>query len=343
MYVLIPQGVAMTAAVLAWALSRLEQGHNVVMASVISTSGSVPGKVGARLALSGSGQEEQWVGTVGGAGLEMKVLQHCRTVIKGATKASGDVLTYGLNKGAKGYQVTPLDSLCGGQVTLAVEVIIAMPHILLMGAGHCAKALVKGIQSLDWSYSIHDTRAEFVTFEDFPDAKELHCNSVKSFFEGDENNAVIATSADTKSAGASPAGITSAIMSTGAMNGETRQSLCRFSDILLLGHDWSEDQQRLLSLLTTLYTQDEMSNAETAEPTKPRIGVIGSRSKWQAFEKECLKVGIEQHSLDQIQCPIGINIGAETPEEIAVAVIAQILSAHKGVDHLEPTWRQSRT
>ena len=43
----------MTAAVLAWALSRLGQGHSVVLASVISTSGSVPGKVGARLALSG--------------------------------------------------------------------------------------------------------------------------------------------------------------------------------------------------------------------------------------------------------------------------------------------------
>jgi len=295
----------MTAAVLAWTLSRLDRGHSVVLASVISTSGSVPGKVGAKLALSGFDEHEQWVGTVGGAGLEMKVLERSRELLKQSSRPSGEVLTYGLHKGAKGYQVTPLDSLCGGQVTLAIEVIIAMPHVLLMGAGHCAKALVKGIESLGWNYSIHDTRSDFVSIEEFPNSKELHCSTVKSFFSGAEDKDL-----------------------------ETKQSLSRFSDILLLGHDWAEDQERLISLLTILESKDEIySNS------KPRIGVIGSRSKWQAFESECLNAGLNQNTLDEIQCPIGLNIGAETPEEIAIAVIAQILSTHKGVDHSQPTWR----
>ncbi|MEZ8079203.1 MAG: XdhC family protein, partial [Candidatus Poseidoniaceae archaeon] len=244
----------MTAAVLAWTLSRLDRGHSVVLASVISTAGSVPGKVGAKLALSGFDEHEQWVGTVGGAGLEMKVLQRCRELLKQSSKPSGEVLTYGLHKGAKGYQVTPLDSLCGGQVTLAIEVIIAMPHVLLMGAGHCAKALVNVFDSLDWNYSIHDTRTEFVSSDEFTNSKELHCSSVKSFFCGDEHK-----------------------------EAETKQSLSRFSDILLLGHDWAEDQERLISLLTILESEGEIDSN-----SKPRIGVIGSRSKWQAFESECL-------------------------------------------------------
>ncbi|MBT5255423.1 MAG: XdhC family protein, partial [Euryarchaeota archaeon] len=92
----------MTAEVLAWALSRLEQSHSVVIASVISTSGSVPGKTGARLALSGNEENEQCIGTVGGAGLELKVLQRCRELLSQSSKPSGEVLTYGLNKGAKG-------------------------------------------------------------------------------------------------------------------------------------------------------------------------------------------------------------------------------------------------
>jgi xanthine dehydrogenase accessory factor len=298
----------MTAAVLAWALSRLEQSHSVVIASVISTSGSVPGKTGARLALSGFAENEQCVGTIGGAGLEMKVLQRCRELLKQSSKPSGEVLTYGLNKGAKGYQVTPLDSLCGGQVTLAIEVIIAMPHVLLMGAGHCAKALVKGIESLGWNYSIHDTRSDFVSAEEFPNSKELHCSTVAAFFSGNENK-----------------------------NAETKQSLSRFSDILLLGHDWVVDQEILISLLSTIELEDG-NNLDG----KPRIGVIGSRSKWQAFEAECLSAGISQDTLNRIQCPIGLNIGAETPEEIAVAVIAQILAAHKGVDHSQPSWRNHK-
>jgi xanthine dehydrogenase accessory factor len=55
-----------------------------------------------------------------------------------------------------------------------------------------------------------------------------------------------------------------------------------------------------------------------------------------------LNAGISQQSLNGIQCPIGINIGAETPEEISVAVIAQILAAHKGVDHSLPSWRDHK-
>jgi xanthine dehydrogenase accessory factor len=298
----------MTAAVLAWALSRLEQSHSVVIASVISTSGSVPGKIGARLALSGFEENEQCIGTIGGAGLEMKVLQRCRELLKQSSKPSGEILTYGLNKGAKGYQVTPLDSLCGGQVTLAIEVIIAMPHVLLMGAGHCAKALVKGIESLGWNYSIQDTRSDFVSTEEFPNSKELHSSTVAMFFSGDENK-----------------------------KAETKQSLSRFSDILLLGHDWAEDQERLISLLSLTESKDEHNSNII-----PRIGVIGSRSKWQAFEAECLNAGISQETLDEIQCPIGLNIGAETPEEIAIAVIAQILSTHKGVDHSQPSWRNHK-
>jgi xanthine dehydrogenase accessory factor len=69
--------------------------------------------------------------------------------------------------------------------------------------------------------------------------------------------------------------------------------------------------------------------------------VIGSRSKWQAFEATCRDEGLPQSLLDQVICPIGLNIGAQSPEEIAVAVAAQIMSLHKSVDPSEPTWRQS--
>ena len=58
-----------------------------------------------------------------------------------------------------------------------------------------------------------------------------------------------------------------------------------------------------------------------------------------SFEKTCIKEGIEQYLLDQIICPIGLNIGAESPEEIAVAVVAQIMASFKGADAESATWR----
>jgi xanthine dehydrogenase accessory factor len=105
--------------------------------------------------------------------------------------------------------------------------------------------------------------------------------------------------------------------------------------VLFLGHDWAEDQTRLLGLLETL----QQHNSTLDGRSSPRIGVIGSRSKWQAFEQAARDQGIEQALLDQVICPIGVNIGAESPEEIAVAVVAQIMSLHKGVDPADPTWR----
>ena len=54
----------------------------------------------------------------------------------------------------------PLDSPAG-QVTLSIEVLIPTPNILMMGGGHCAKAMSSTFDDLGWSYSISDSREEF--------------------------------------------------------------------------------------------------------------------------------------------------------------------------------------
>ena len=266
----------MTARVLQWSLSQLSLNRKVALATVVDTSGSVPGKAGARLALT----DFDMVGTVGGAGLEMKVISRLKELISDASKPCGEVVTYGLNKGAKGYEVQPLDSLCGGRVTVALEVLIPMPHILLMGGGHCAKAIAEACVPLDWKYSVQDSRAEYAVLDG---ATETHHSCPKDFLEN-----------------------------------ENQESLSRFSDILLLGHDWKEDEERLLGILSEGYTG--------------RLGVIGSKSKWKAFTNVAIKAGISQETLDGVNCPIGLAIGAESPEEIAIAVLAEILAAHKGIN-----------
>ena len=63
-----------------------------------------------------------------------------------------------------------------------------------------------------------------------------------------------------------------------------------------------------------------------------RLGAIGSRAKLSAFTKVALEAGIEQETLDRVNCPIGLDIGAESPEEIAIAVLAEILASHKGIN-----------
>lgn len=56
------------------------------------------------------------------------------------------------------------------------------------------------------------------------------------------------------------------------------------------------------------------------------IGMIGSQRKKQVIFNALLEDGISQQLLDRVHCPIGLSIGAETPEEIAVSIAAELIA-----------------
>jgi len=60
------------------------------------------------------------------------------------------------------------------------------------------------------------------------------------------------------------------------------------------------------------------------------IGVIGSRKRWATTVSKLLSAGISKNALKRIHSPIGININAETPEEIAVSILAEIILVQNG-------------
>jgi len=61
-------------------------------------------------------------------------------------------------------------------------------------------------------------------------------------------------------------------------------------------------------------------------------GMIGSRSKIAAVRKMLVARGVSQEHLDRIHQPIGLPIKAETPEEIAVSILAEIIAVRRGGD-----------
>jgi xanthine dehydrogenase accessory factor len=63
----------------------------------------------------------------------------------------------------------------------------------------------------------------------------------------------------------------------------------------------------------------------------PYIGVIGSRKRWLTTQKALLDLGIAESDLARVHAPIGLEIGAETPEEIALSIMAQIIAIHRQV------------
>ena len=62
----------------------------------------------------------------------------------------------------------------------------------------------------------------------------------------------------------------------------------------------------------------------------PYIGVIGSRKRWEHTKKLLLEDGLTEEQLSQFHSPIGLELKAETPEEIAVSIMAEIIMIGRG-------------
>lgn len=56
------------------------------------------------------------------------------------------------------------------------------------------------------------------------------------------------------------------------------------------------------------------------------VGMIGSRRRVAMLKEQLLAQGVQKEWLEALHAPIGLDIGAETPEEIAVAIMAEIIS-----------------
>lgn len=83
--------------------------------------------------------------------------------------------------------------------------------------------------------------------------------------------------------------------------------------------------------------KDDMRVLRWAAGTPARyIGMIGSKRKLIAIAKELVKEGVPVEKLTRVYSPIGLDIGALTPEEIAVSIAAELVAVRRhaeGVPH----------
>lgn len=63
----------------------------------------------------------------------------------------------------------------------------------------------------------------------------------------------------------------------------------------------------------------------------PYVGMIGSRRRIAGVKARLLEEGIPQEALERLHAPIGLDIGAVTPEEIALAIMAQVVATRRKV------------
>lgn len=85
-------------------------------------------------------------------------------------------------------------------------------------------------------------------------------------------------------------------------------------------------------VIVTRGHRDDMRILRWAVQTDARyIGMIGSRRKVITIYKELQKEGMPTHLFEKVMAPIGFEIGAVTPEEIAVSIVAELIACKRNV------------
>jgi xanthine dehydrogenase accessory factor len=83
-------------------------------------------------------------------------------------------------------------------------------------------------------------------------------------------------------------------------------------------------------VIATRGHRDDMRVLRWALNTPARyIGMIGSKRKVFTIFRELEKEGVAPEKFDRVRAPVGIDIGATTPEEIAVSVVAELIAVRR--------------
>jgi xanthine/CO dehydrogenase XdhC/CoxF family maturation factor len=85
-----------------------------------------------------------------------------------------------------------------------------------------------------------------------------------------------------------------------------------------------------LVIVTRGHRHDEICLREVIEKPARYIGMIGSRRRATTIREHMRREGVGAEHLRRVHSPIGLDIGAITPEEIALAILAEIILARRG-------------
>lgn len=244
-----------------------DKGEAFALATVVSTSGSVPRHSGSKMLVRADGS---LVGTVGGGAMESRVVSEAVAALAdGQTR----LLSYSLNDLSAGDP-----GVCGGTVQVFVEPIGSAHTLLVIGIGHVGKAVAELGKWMGYRVVVSDDRAEY-------------CNP--DYLPGMDGYVVCPP---------------------GEIAQHTRISSHTYIAAVTRGMPVD------LSLIPALLQTDV-----------PYIGLIGSKRRWaltvRALQDEH---GLTDAQLSRIHAPIGLELNAETPREIALSILAEITMVRRG-------------
>jgi xanthine dehydrogenase accessory factor len=100
--------------------------------------------------------------------------------------------------------------------------------------------------------------------------------------------------------------------------------------------EWAATADLMPEAYVVIVTRGHQGDLDCLRALAPRplryLGLIGSRAKVARIYAALLTEGMAPSVLERVHAPIGLNIGAITPAEIAVSILAQLIAIRRGVD-----------
>lgn len=247
--------------------SALERGEPAALVTIVSTTGSTPQRVGAKMLVFGDGR---MVGTIGGGCYENDAFGKAREAI---LSRRPQLVHYELDDDFA--QETGL--ICGGQMSVYIEPIEPSPELYVVGAGHVGFHLANLAHEVGFSVHVIDDREKFASAERFPHAVEVAVEDIPSWLD------------------------------------RTPLPPHAYVVVVTRGHTNDLDAMRALAPRELRY-----------------LGLIGSRAKVARIYEALRDEGTTPDLLAHIHAPIGLDIGAVTPQEIAVSILAELIAVKHG-------------
>jgi xanthine dehydrogenase accessory factor len=154
--------------------AALERGEAAALVTIVSTTGSTPQRVGAKMLVFGDGRI---VGTIGGGCYENDAFGKAREAI---LSRKPQLVHYELSDDFA--QETGL--ICGGQMDVYIEPIEPSPELYVIGAGHVAFHLARLAHEVGFRVHVVDDREKFANAERFPAAVEVAVDEIPAWLAG---------------------------------------------------------------------------------------------------------------------------------------------------------------
>ncbi|MFP7832680.1 XdhC family protein [Marisediminicola sp. LYQ134] len=307
-------------------LREIDAGHAVVVATAVSITGSAPRTVGSSMAVSSSGAV---AGSISGGCVDGALVEMCdRVLATGRAEFAG----FGFDDDA----AFAVGLACGGRIEIvAVRVSTAdaasAPIIAaLRDAAAGRSARVSLVTSGDPSRI-----GEVVTSPDGCDGLTVFTDAVETpatflIFGAVEFSVALC-------AAASAVGFAVTVCDPRS----TFATHARFPAATEVVVEWPTDYLARVDLdersVVCILSHDDRFDVDLIAGALARpvayIGAMGSRATHAARVEALADRGI--HDLSRLHSPIGLDIGASTPEETAVSILAEVLAARSGASGAE--------